>query len=409
MTSEQTDILCTTKGHRPMKMNRRTVLFGTAATAAGAALASVEGLANAATPPAAGSQAGATNPRDSLVYGEYKPDASTVGPLPGTVLQQFGTSATSTDFVATANNQVIQNMEIWGSVNLKSFTGVKIQNCRIHGTLARGVDTAHVFGSGGNLRGATIVDCALVGRPVTVPASYNGVANPDAGAVNQGNEWCCGIIGGNYTVLRTEMINTSDGLSLNSQVGNVTAKGCWIHNGWFNEWTPEQATPSGGPARYYPYSTGTAHYTHVDGIQFHRGRNYTFVGNRIGGTRVPGDHNVTPSHKNAINSGDDMYNAALMIQQNVDNTDANKIENVLIDRNWLAGGTCTLNITLTNGNYFTSMQITNNRFTRSTWGQQYYVLRQHDAAGVYVANFSGNVYEDDGTPVTITSGGVGKP
>jgi hypothetical protein len=163
-----------------MKTNRRTVLLGTAATA-GAALLGVQRSANAAA-----------NPRDSLVYGEYKPDASTVGPLPGTVLQQFGSSTTSTDFVVTANNQVVENLEIWGNVNLKSFTGVTVRNCRIHGTLERGKSTGHVYGQGNDMRGATIVDCALVGRSVTVPASYNGVPNPDTGSVNRGNEWCGG-------------------------------------------------------------------------------------------------------------------------------------------------------------------------------------------------------------------------
>lgn len=356
--------------------------------------------------------AAAGNSRDSLVYGAYKPDASTVGPVSGTTLTQYGSASTSTDFVVTANNQVVENMEIWGRVDLKSFSGVTVRNCIIHGTLNRGVDTAHVVAQGDDLRGATIIDSAIVGRPVTVPASYNGNTNPDAGNVNLANEWCGGIRGGNYTILRTEITNTSDGLSLTSQLGNVTAKGCWIHNGWFNEWPSSQGSTSGttqANSKFYPYSTGTQNYTHVDGIQFHRGKNYTFIGNRIGGARVPGAHNAVPSEKNAINSGDDMYNSALMIKQEVDNTAANRIDNVTIDRNWLAGGAATVNITLGNGNYFETVYVTNNRFTRSTWGTQYYVLRMHDANNVYVGNFSGNVFEDDGSPVPISNGGTGTP
>lgn len=345
-----------------------------------------------------------TAQRDALVYGSYKPGPSTVGPVAEVTLSQFGAPSTSTDFNVTANNQVVQNLEIWGRVNLGSFTGVTIKNCIIHGTLLRGSDTAHVIAQGDDLRGATILDSALVGRPVTVPASFDGVANPDAGNVNLANEWVGGIRGGNYTVLRTEIRNTSDGLSLTSQVGKVTAKGCWIHDGWFNEWTPAQHTPSGGPAHYYPYSTGTEHYTHVDGIQFHRGRDYTFVGNRIGGSRVPGAHNVTPSQKAAINSGDDMYNAALMIKQEVDATAANKIERVLIDRNWLEGGSATVNITWGNNNHFETVTLSNNRFPRSTWGAQLYVLRSRDDAGVPVGNFTNNVFDDDGSPVTISRG-----
>lgn len=346
------------------------------------------------------------NPRDSLVYGEYKPDASTTGPLSGVTLTQHGNSGSSTDFNVTSDSQIVQDLEIWGRVNLFSYTNVTIKNCIIHGTLNRGTDTSHIIAQGDNLRNATIIDCAIVGRSVTVPATYSGVANPDAGTINSANEWCGGIRGGNYTVLRTEITNTSDAIGLTSQLGNVTAKGCWIHNGWFNEWDAQYGSSGSG---YYPYAAGTELYTHVDGIQFHRGKNYTFIGNRIGGTRVPGDHNVTPSEKNAINSGDDMYNAALMIKQEVDNTTANKIENVVIDRNWLAGGVATINITLGRGNYFETVHVTNNRFMRSTWGAHFYVLRQHDANNVYVGNFSGNVFEDDGSPIPISNGGTGNP
>ncbi|MEJ7604393.1 MAG: discoidin domain-containing protein [Kofleriaceae bacterium] len=345
-----------------------------------------------------------TAQRNALVYGQYKPDATNTGPVPEVTLSQYGTPSTSTDFLVTANNQIVENLEIWGRVDLRSFTNVLVRNCIIHGTLNRGVGSGHVFGSSNDLRGATILDTALVGRPVTVPASYNGVPNPDAGNVNLANEWVGGVTGSNFTVLRTEIRNTSDGIGLNSQLGNVTAKGTWIHDGWFNEWTEEQGSPSGGPARYYPYSSGSPRYTHVDGVQFHRGKHYTFVGNRIGGKRVIGAHNATPSQKSQINSGDDMYNAAMMIKQEVDNTAANKLEHILIDRNWFEGGAATINITWGRDNRFETLSFTNNKFARSTWGSQWYILRGRDDAGVPVGNFSNNVFEDDGSAVPITRG-----
>lgn len=342
--------------------------------------------------------------RDALVYGNYKPSAASVGPVPEITLTQYGSPTTSTDFVVTANNQVVQNLEIWGGVDLKSFSNVTVRNCIIHGTLNRGSGTGHVFGAGNNLRGATIIDSALVGRPVTVPASYNGIANPDAGKVNLANEWVSGVLGANFTVLRTEITNTSDAISLVSPLGNVTVKGSWIHDGWMNEWGDSQASPSSGTPRYYPYSAGTIHYTHVDGVQFHRGKNYVFVGNVIGGKRVKGEHNATPSQKPQINSGDDMYNAAMMIKQEVDDTAANKIENVLIDRNWFAGGSATINITWGRNNRFETLTFSNNKFPRSTWGDQWYILRSRDDAGTPVGNFSNNTFEDDNTPVPITRG-----
>lgn len=345
-----------------------------------------------------------TAERDALVYGEYQPTAATVGPVAEVTLAQFGTPATSTNFVVSRDGQIVENLEIWGSVDLGTFRNVVVRNCIIHGTLARGVGTSHVFGRNNDLRGARIQDSALVGRPVTVPASYNGVPNPDAGRVNRANEWVGGLGGANFTVLRTEIRNTSDGIGLTSQLGNVTVKGSWIHDGWFNEWPASQASPSSGTAKYYPYSTGTQHYTHVDGIQFHRGKNYTIVGNRIGGKRVRGAHNATPSERDAINSGDDNYNAALMIKQEVDATAANKLEHILIDRNWLEGSAATVNITWGRNNRFETLTFSNNKFPRSTWGDQWYILRSRDDAGVPVGNFSNNVFADDGTPVPITRG-----
>ena len=345
-----------------------------------------------------------TAQRNALVYGQYKPDATNTGPVPEVTLTQHGTPSTSTDFVVTANNQIVENLEIWGSVNLQKFTNVLIRNCIIHGTLNRGVGTSHVYGSNNDLRGATITDTAFVGRPVTVPASYNGVPNPDAGNVNLANEWVGGIGGANFTVLRTEMRNVSDAIGLNSQLGNVTAKGNWIHDGWMNEWTAAQGTPSGGPARYYPYASSSSYYTHVDGVQFHRGKHYTFVGNRIGGRRVVGKHHATPSQKTQINSGDDMYNAAMMIKQEVDNTPANKLEHITIDRNWFEGGASTINMPYGRDNRFETLYFTNNRFTRSTWGAQWYILLGRDPTGTPIGNFSNNVFEDDGSPVPITRG-----
>lgn len=357
--------------------------------------ASVTGLAIAGTDAAAVKLSRAE--RDQLTYGDYKPSAATVGPVPEATLTLVGTPSTSTDVIATANNQVIQNLEIWGRIDLKSYSGVTIRDCIIHGPLAR-KESSHIIGTSNDLRGATIIDSALVGRSVTVPASYNDVPNPDAGKVNQANEWVAGVSGANFTLLRTEIRNVVDGLSLNSAIGNVSAKGNWIHEGWMNEWTAEQ----GGKDHYYPRQGSD--YTYADAIQFHRGRNYTIVGNVLGGVRVPGNHHASPSEKDLINSGDDMFNAALMIKQEVDDTPANKLEIVLIDRNWILGGRATVNMSYSKRNNLSTVELTNNRFVKSTWGQQYYIMRSKDSDGQPIGVVTGNVFED-GTAVPISNGG----
>lgn len=329
--------------------------------------------------------AATANPRDSLVPGTYKPDATNTGPLPGTAFTQVGSDGpTSTDFIVSAHNQIVENLEIWGSIRVGTYNNVTIQNCIIHGTLTRGSDTGAIILGGDNGRGLLIKDCKIEQRP------------------NNHNEWCTAMRGGNYTILRTEISGFPDGLAWTSQLGNVVAESNWIHNGWFNEWTQAEAATSQGGNNYYPYAG--SYYTHVDGIQFHRGKNYVIRGNMIGGVRVPGNHHMSPSEKDAINSGDDLFNAALMVKQEVDTQPINKIENVLIEKNWFAGGASTLNVTYGRDNLFETVVIQDNKFMRPTWGQQYHILRGRDGSGTPVAVFTNNTFEDDGSPVPINWG-----
>ncbi len=295
--------------------------------------------------------------------GTYRPDGTTTGPIPGTTL-----TTVSGDFNVTANNQLVQNLDINGRLNTGAFSNVVVRNCIIRGTAMTGADTETycIISANDNSRGLLVEDCRIVGR---------------------GNPWCSATGSGNYTIRRTEISNTPDGLGLRSALGNVTAEACWIHNGYFLEW--DATTPNRPAAGGY--------YTHVDGVQFHRGKNYVFRGNMIGGVRAPYDHHS--GHQADIQAADDMYNAAFMIKQEVDNSLANKIENVLIEDNWLEGGASTINMASGRDNDFSSTTIRNNRFIRSTWGAQYYILRP-PGLGV----FTNNVFDDDGTPVPITTG-----
>jgi len=306
----------------------------------------------------------ATSPvssRSQLVIGTYRPDASTIGPVLGTILEPH-----SGDFVVSRNGQVVENLQIDGSVELGSFSNVNVRNCLIRGTLATGTDTAFINAANENLRGALIEDCILLGR---------------------GNQWISALRGANYTVHRTEISNMSDGIGLTSALGNVTIEGCWIHNGYYMEWA------AGAPG----FRPQGGNYTHVDGIQFHRGKNYVIRGNTIGGHRVPGAHSVGLAA--LINTGDDLYNSALMIKQEVDSSAVNKIENVLIENNWLAGGIATINIGSGRGNTFDTTVIRNNRFIRSTWGSQMYILRPSGYGQI-----SGNIFDDDSSLIPISRG-----
>ena len=216
----------------------------------------------------------------------------------------------------------------------------------------------------------------------------------DCRILGRNNPWCSATLTGNFTMRRTEVSNVPDGIGLRSIVGKVTVESSWIHNGFYMEW---DATTPNRPS-------GRSYYTHVDGVQFHRGSNYVIRGNMIGGARFVAKHHA--GFEQQILAADDMYNAAFMIKQETGQRDriplaSEIIHNVLIEKNWLMGGQATINITKGVGdvNMFESTLIRNNRFIRSTWGPQYYILR---APGVGV--FSGNVFDDDGTPVPISRG-----
>ena len=400
------------------------------------------------------------NPRDSLVYGTYKPDSTTTGPLPGVTLTQWGSSSATTNFTvgtdkaptqttgAAGNNQIVENMEIWGTVNLGAFTNVTIKNCIIHGTLDRGIDTAHIIASGDNLRGALIIDTKICGRPVTVPATYTPIGGstsetlPNPGFVNNANEWCGGVRGGNYTIQRCEITNISDGLN---NVYSTLIEGNWLHGAWYNEWDVANATTSGATqanSHFYPYSTGTLHYTHNDGIQFSVGKNITVRGNYIGGVHVPGAHNASPSEATQIRTGDDFYNSCILIKQENDqktvggvtSTDTTKnLEFILIENNWFYGAVCAINwpsdiytLAPTDATYKTVV-FRSNKFTRAGWTSPTYILAPLSGGVPQVgdrtngvnwtpvitdpllvapgaAGWTGNVFEDDNSPVTISNG-----
>lgn len=322
--------------------------------------------------------------RETWVPGDYLPDATTTGPLPGTVFTQWGADgATSRDFNVTANNQIVDSLEVWGSINVGSFANVVIQNCIIHGTLVRGTQNAAInFAENGH--GLLVKDCLFVTRP------------------GNNNEWCQGMRGGNYTMKRCEMKGWSDGVGLTSQLGNVTLLANWIHDGWYNEWTAAQN------GTVYP--TQAANYTHNDGIQFHIGKNYIITGNRIGGQRSGSyAHGAVPSLKDLINADDDCYNSAMLIKQEVNQQPENRIENVLINKNWFQGGVCTLNIASRQAsealgrdglfNTFATVVVQDNIFFYTLVSGQFYVLK----GATTTLTMTNNKFSD-GSNVTISPG-----
>lgn len=398
------------KADGSIQIKGRPPVVGAISTAAKLRISKVTGFATAKV---------VTNPgtgfdRETLVYGSYNPKTTGYyGPNPGTVFTTVGSAAPGSEVnvSATKNGDIIENKIIYGQVLLGAFTNVIVRNCIIYGSTARGKGIFHISASNNNYRGARIVDCKITQR-----ATYH-------------NEWAGPIFGGGFSIERCEIDNQPDGIGLNKSVydGTLQILGNYIHNGWYCEWPTSLGSNSGGtnayvgptlfddshspytnlsdfPTGYYPYSVGTANYTHADAIQFFITHDVTIRGNFLGGHHYAGTHNATPSDQDKIRAEDDFYNSCIILKQEGDSTTANKITNVLIENNWFYGGQASLNIAYANGNKFDTVTIQNNRWIRADWSPGYYVLRD-TFGGVPIVNvFSNNVFDDDGSAVTVTRG-----
>lgn len=248
-----------------------------------------------------------------------------------------------------------------------------------------------------------------------------------------------GFHGANFDVRRSEFRNIQDPFNMVGPNGNdaaaVTAQETiieqnWIHKGFYAN--NVQPPPDGQP--------------HSDGIQFNTGRNFTIRGNYIGGQQVMTGYWTWPNGGAApylgvgSNLGDGFFGAGIMIKNEVDASATNKIENVLIEGNWIEG--CAHGINHASNpsapNTFSTTNIRNNKFIPRTgadaadWARSYripatitvggttrngavgdpevlfgtgagtYIIRANTMTSIY----SGNVLTTTGAAVPIANGGA---
>ena len=168
--------------------------------------------------------------------------------------------------------------------------------------------------------------------------------------------WLNGIQGGNFTLRRVESRGTVDNVGIH--LSNVRVESSWLHGTTYFASSPQHGgTPS-----------------HNDAIQVHGGQNIRIVGNRL----------------------EEAYNAAIMLQQNYSPT-----SDVVISRNWMNHGGCTVNVNHKGGTSLSGITITDNRFGRDTRNLDCAIIA---TAASNVAT-SGNVWDDTGTAVRIRNGG----
>jgi hypothetical protein len=300
--------------------------------------------------------------RDALVPGNWRPDLHPewIGPVEGTTFTdvyptsgQVITVSTSSPYVHAG---VVDGVRFWGQVKFAAnAAGLIFKNCWFVGPDPAVPTGNGIWGCissyGGETRHVKIIDSIID------PSLWWTVEG------RLGNPLIVGIHGGDMELLRCEIVNCQDGVNFLGPTGSLaiaqaaffTMESCWVHKGYYtNNWY--------GPSDGQP---------HCDGFQTNTGKNITIRGCTIGGERDVTGYIVWPG---GYNAGDDFWNAAFMIKQESSNDDIRRIENVLIEKNWIGGGTASINFSYnpTYPNTYASTVIRDNWFFNrgANWGQK---------------------------------------
>lgn len=240
------------------------------------------------------------------------------------------------------------------------------------------------------------------------------------------NPYYFGLHGGNIKLYRSEVTYTHDGWNFIGPSAspadasqNHVIQQNWFHFGlYYNDIVP----PDDGQP-------------HCDAFQFNTGRNVLIKGNTLGGQRnitgyITWPGTTVPNTFDGVgyNAGDDYWNAGLMIGQEVNTNDINRLRDITIENNWIYGGVAGINhfYDPSMPNLFENTVIRNNKFglRGSDWGRKlrlpsgtpvpgtppvdytttnpagYYIVRHVNFASQY----SGNTIEETGAAVPIQNG-----
>ncbi len=328
-----------------------------------------------------------TQSRESLTRGAYMPSASTTGPLPGTVFTNI--EANSSGYISlTTANATYNGVRFWGQVRCQA-PGITFTNCMFHSGWAISGDYGSCVKSYGSGYYHWVAEnCKFDPSAWTTDRGYPAISSSNYAITR-------GVWGGNFTMRWCEIVNCEDGVnSVQSNVapdvsgdpGSPRPDGlpvtdmdrCWVH----------KCTYVNGP----PYSdTGQSGGSpHCDAFQFNTGSHIYIRGCMLGGVRDTSGYQVWPG---GYNAGEDWSNSAIMLQQEADNTAANWIDDVLIEKNFLAGGVAVVNVNYKNTNTLSGVTIRDNRLFRRKSGDGVYMsdgtlTSSNSGYGLYLATGS---------------------
>lgn len=183
------------------------------------------------------------------------------------------------------------------------------------------------------------------------------------------NVWICGAGLQNMTLDRCDIHDVVDGIDF--QGASNTVKGCYIHD--LLLLTPDSNHPDNR--------------THCDGIQITGGDSIVILGNNV-------QSFASPHSSPSLLATQTQALSCIMLTPN-----AGPITNLQVTKNWFDGGYISINggaLSRTAGN---SGAITDNRFGRNQGAPGHTIDLNSTAVGNFTV--TGNVYEDNGTPVTV--------
>jgi hypothetical protein len=250
--------------------------------------------------------------RDLLVYGAYKPDATTTGVLPGTALTTY-TSASQLPGGGVTAGATYTNARFQFIVTPPSgTTTITFRNCLFEGPPTNPgsfVGLAKLFNA--SHCPCVFIDCTFL--PQRPSRFLNGAHGHD------------------FKLFRCDISLVVDALSVfNNNPGfqtaalNVEVWGSYIHDlAW---WAFNTGDTDAGGARENSFDG-----SHNDGCQLQGGSGFTFIGNTMTGTNSPDYFNTF--------YGDNRANSAFTIKP-----DVGVITTIDIEQSWIDGGAASINI-----------------------------------------------------------------
>lgn len=306
-----------------------------------------------------------------FLIGTTKPTAENTGVQPGITL-----TAKTGDLIITTPGTTIEAEDREGRYLIRA-ADVTIRNCRARGysTVSSGaVDCNHSA-----VRNALIEHCDLGQSQLSV--------------------YTDGIIGHDYTARRCLIRHTVDGFGVfnsndPSVEANVTIEGCYVEHLAYQSPCPPQSDDR----------------THNDGIQIQGNGGVTIRGNNLNGSSSPtwghGNLSTVPAPNPYYPS---VTGQTIGITPNL----GTSVNNITITDNWLDYGVQSIT-GITNGRTVNNFVLTGNRFGRSQppitkegvrTSRPVLLVPTINAPGLPSVTGpdinNGNVYEDDGSPITV--------